>query len=338
MRKPECGISEASSIKRKPSTRYDLSELNDLNHLNKPVKRKPIDISGFRHLYPFTSHHLDLNGLKYHYIDEGQGDPIVMVHGNPTWSFYYRELIKALSGRYHCIVPDHIGCGLSDKPGVRDYDYRLRNRIDDLEKMLDTLTINEKITLILHDWGGMIGMAYALRHPERIRRLVIMNTAAFLPAPTKRIPLRLRLIRHSGSLAALAVLGFNLFAIGALFMATAKGLPPEVKHGLTAPYNCWKNRIATLKFVQDIPLTPKDPSYGLVKQIDDHLKTLSKLPMLICWGAHDFVFDHDYLTEWQQRFPGAEVHLFPDAGHYVLEDVPEKIIPLTRDFLNEHPL
>ena len=302
------------------------------------LKSKPIDISGIRHLYPFKSHYLDINGLKYHYIDEGQGDPIVMVHGNPTWSFYYRELIKALSGRYRCIVPDHIGCGLSDKPGVRDYDYRLHSRIDDLENLLDTLTIHEKITLILHDWGGMIGMAYALRHPEKIRRLVVINTAAFLPPPTKRIPLRLRIIRNSGPLAVLAVLGLNLFAVGALFMASEKGLSAEVKKGLTAPYNCWKHRLATLKFVQDIPLVEKDSSYRLVKEVDEHLQVFSKLPMLICWGAHDFVFDQDYLTEWQRRFPAAEVHLFQDAGHYVLEDVPEKIIPLTQDFLKEHPL
>jgi pimeloyl-ACP methyl ester carboxylesterase len=302
------------------------------------LKRKPIDISDLRHLYPFTSHYLDLNGLKYHYIDEGEGDPIVMVHGNPTWSFYYRELIKALSGHYRSIVPDHIGCGLSDKPEVTNYDYRLRSRIDDLDNLLDTLTIDEKITLILHDWGGMIGMAYALRHPEKIRRLVVMNTAAFLPPPTKRIPVRLSIIRNSGPLAGLAVLGFNLFAVGALFMASKKGLSPEVKKGLTAPYNCWKNRIATLKFVQDIPLAEKDPSYRLVKQVDDQLQTLSELPMLICWGERDFVFDQDYLSEWQRRFPEAEVHGFPDAGHYVLEDVSEKIIPLINDFLKRHPL
>jgi pimeloyl-ACP methyl ester carboxylesterase len=302
------------------------------------LKRKPIDISDLRHLYPFTSHYLDLNGLKYHYIDEGEGDPIVMVHGNPTWSFYYRELVKALSGNYRSIVPDHIGCGLSDKPEVAVYDYRLRSRIDDLDNLLDTLALDEKITLILHDWGGMIGMAYALRHPEKIRRLVVMNTAAFLPPPAKRIPVRLSIIRRTGPLADLAVLGFNLFAVGALFMASEKRLSAEVKKGLTAPYNCWKNRIATLKFVQDIPLVEKDPSYRLVKQIDDQLQALSKLPMLIFWGEHDFVFDLDYLSEWQRRFPEAEVHRFPDAGHYVLEDVPEKIIPLTQDFLKQHPL
>jgi len=302
------------------------------------LKRKPVDISGLRHLYPFTSHYLDLSGLRYHYIDEGQGEPIVMVHGNPTWSFYYRKLIKALSKRYRSIAPDHIGCGLSDKPGVTEYDYRLHSRIDDLDNLLGSLTTDEKITLILHDWGGMIGMAYALRHPEKICRLVVMNTAAFLPPTAKRIPLRLSIIRRSGPMAALAVLGFNIFAKGALSIASKKGLSAEVKRGLLAPYNCWKNRMATLKFVQDIPLVEKDPSYLLVKQVDDQLQTLSELPMLICWGKHDFVFDQDYLSEWQRRFPAAEVHCFPDAGHYVLEDVPEKIIPLTQDFLNQHPL
>jgi len=302
------------------------------------LKRKPVDISGLRHLYPFTSHYLDLSGLRYHYIDEGQGEPIVMVHGNPTWSFYYRKLIKALSKRYRSIAPDHIGCGLSDKPGVTEYDYRLHSRIDDLDNLLGSLTTDEKITLILHDWGGMIGMAYALRHPEKICRLVVMNTAAFLPPTAKRIPLRLSIIRRSGPMAALAVLGFNIFAKGALSMASKKGLSAEVKRGLLAPYNCWKNRMANLKFVQDIPLVEKDPSYLLVKQVDDQLQTLSELPMLICWGKHDFVFDQDYLSEWQRRFPAAEVHCFPDAGHYVLEDVPEKIIPLTQDFLNQHPL
>ena len=291
-----------------------------------------------RHLYPFTSHYLDLNGLKYHYIDEGEGDPIVMVHGNPTWSFYFRELIKALSPQYRTIVPDHIGCGLSDKPDSKNYDYRLKNRVDDLEVLIQNLEIKEKITLVLHDWGGFIGMAYALRHPERIGRFVVMNTAAFLPPRDKPIPMMLKLIRILRPFATLAVLGFNLFAYGALCKNSYKGLPKDVKSGLIAPYNCWKNRIATLKFVQDIYLVEKNPSYGIVKQVEDGLESFTNFPMLICWGEHDFVFDHDYLSEWQRRFPEAEVHRFPDAGHYVLEDVPEKIIPLAQGFLKRHPL
>ena len=301
------------------------------------LKRKPIDISGFKHLYPFKSHYIDLNGLKYHYIDEGSGEPIVMVHGNPTWSFYFRDLIKALSGQYRVIAPDHIGCGLSDKPDSKTYDYRLKNRVDDLEALIENLKIKEKITLVLHDWGGFIGMAYALRHPERICRFVLMNTAAFLPPPGKPIPIILKLIRGLKPFAVLAVQGFNLFARGALFKNSYKGLSKDVKAGLIAPYNCWQNRIATLKFVQDIHLTENNPSYGVVKQIDKNMKLFLKFPILICWGEHDFVFDLDYLDEWLRRFPDAEVHRFSDAGHYVLEDVPEKIIPLTRDFLQRQP-
>lgn len=301
------------------------------------LKRKPIDLKSFRHLYPFKSHYLDLNGLKYHYVDEGSGQPVVMLHGNPTWSFYFRDLIKALSGQYRVIAPDHIGCGLSDKPDSKAYDYKLKSRVDDLESLIENLKIKEKISLVLHDWGGFIGMAYALRHPERIGRFVLMNTAAFLPPPGKPIPIILIMIRRLRLLAMFAVQGFNLFALGALFINSYKGLSKEVKAGLIAPYNCWQNRIATLKFVQDIHLTENNPSYGVVKQVDNKMKLFLNLPILICWGKHDFVFDLDYLKEWQRRFPDADAHIFPEAGHYVLEDVPEKIIPLTREFLQKHP-
>jgi len=280
---------------------------------------------------------MDLNGLKYHYVDEGSGEPVVMVHGNPTWSFYFRELIKALSGQYRVIAPDHIGCGLSDKPDSKTYEYKLKNRVDDLEVLIENLKINEKITLVLHDWGGFIGMAYALRHPERICRFILMNTAAFLPPPGKPIPIILKLIRSLKSFGMLAVQGFSLFALGALFKNSHKGLSKDVKAGLIAPYNCWKNRIATFKFVQDIHLTENNPSYKIVKQVDNNLKLFLNIPILICWGEHDFVFDSDYLNEWQRRFPAAEVHCFSEAGHYVLEDVSEKIIPLTRDFLQRLP-
>jgi pimeloyl-ACP methyl ester carboxylesterase len=301
------------------------------------LKQKPIDISKFRHLYPFRSHYMDLNGLKYHYVDEGSGEPVVMVHGNPTWSFYFRELIKSLCGRYRTIAPDHIGCGLSDKPDSKTYGYKLKNRVDDLEVLIENLKLKEKITLVLHDWGGFIGMAYALRHPERICRIVLMNTAAFLPPPGKPIPIILKLIRGLKPFASLAVQGFNLFALGALFKNSYKGLSKDVKAGLIAPYNCWKNRIATLKFVQDIHLSENNPSYRVIKQLDNNLKSFLNIPMLICWGEHDFVFDSDYLDEWIRRFPGAEVHRFAEAGHYVLEDASEKIIPIVDRFLRRNP-
>jgi pimeloyl-ACP methyl ester carboxylesterase len=300
--------------------------------------RNRIETSGLSALYPFSSHFLERNGLKYHFIDEGTGDPIVMLHGNPTWSFYFRTLVKELSSEYRTIVPDHIGCGLSDKPDSNIYDYRLKSRVDDIEALLAFLDIRKKITLILHDWGGMIGMSYAIRHPESIERLVVMNTAAFLPPLGKRIPIRLLTIRNFKLLANIAVLGLNLFALSALFMASHKGLSREVKSGLIAPYNCWKNRVAILKFVQDIPMSEKDPSYDLVKETDENLNQFSKIPMLICWGKRDFVFDTEYLDEWKRRFPKAEVYCYPEAGHYVLEDVPDKIVLHLHDFLKRHSL
>jgi haloalkane dehalogenase len=300
------------------------------------LKSKPVDITPFKHLYPFESHYLDINGLKYHYLDEGDGEPLVMVHGNPTWSFYFRELIKHLSPQYRIIVPDHMGCGLSDKPDINAYGYGLEDRIDDLERLIEQLNPGHNLTLILHDWGGMIGMGYAVRHPQRIRRLVVMNTYAFLPPAGYRVPLSGHFIRQAGPLAALAVRGFNLFAVGALYLASRKGLAKEVKKGLTAPYNCWHHRIAVLRFVQDIPLSSKDLSYPLAKTIDDNLALFNKTPILICWGKHDFVFNENFFDEWRRRFPEAETHRFSDAGHYILEDVPDKIVPLVRDFLQRH--
>ncbi len=297
-----------------------------------------IDISSFKHLYPFTSHYLNINELKYHYIDEGSGEPVIMVHGNPTWSFYYRSLIKALSGNYRAIAVDHMGCGLSDKPNPDVYGYRYKNRVDDLEKLIDSLDLKKQVTLVLHDWGGAIGAAWAVKHPEKVGRLVITNTSAFLPPGKKKIPLRLWLIRNISMFAKPAVLGLNIFSRAALFMASSKGLSKEIKTGLTAPYNSWENRMATLKFVQDIPLKPKDPSYDLIKYVDDNLYKLSDIPMLICWGNRDFVFDRDYLAEWKHRFPNADVHAYEDANHYVLEDVPERVIPLVKDFLKNHPV
>jgi haloalkane dehalogenase len=296
------------------------------------------DHTSYRHLYPFESHTLDRGGLRYHYLDEGDGQPVVMVHGNPTWSFYFRELVKGLRDSYRCVVPDHIGCGLSDKPGDDRYAYVLERRVDDLEALLDHLGLDRGVTLVMHDWGGMIGMACALRRPERIARFVMLNTAAFLMPTGKSLPWRLWALHGRNPLASLLARGFNLFAWGATLMATAKGLPRAVRAGLIAPYDSWANRIATLRFVQDIPLRPGDRSYALAKWVDDNLLLFKEVPMLICWGERDFVFDSHFLNEWRRRFPKAEVHSFADAGHYVLEDAREEIVALVRGFLARHSI
>jgi len=292
----------------------------------------------FRTLYPFQSHFMNIRGFRYHYLDEGSGDPVIMVHGNPTWSFYYRGLVNGLSQGYRTIVPDHLGCGLSDKPKIGQYDYRLKSRVEDLETVISGLSLQRPVTLIVHDWGGMIGMAYARKHHRRIGRLIVLNTAAFPPPTGKRLPLRLRLIRDVPMVGIPAVLGLNLFVEGALAMAPRHRLSKSVRKGLRAPYNSPRNRLATLKFVQDIPLTDQDSGFDIVKDVGDHLHLLRHIPMMICWGAHDFVFDRDYYDEWRRRFPKAEAHYMTEAGHYILEDAPETVLTRVKSFLERHPL
>jgi len=283
--------------------------------------------------YPFKSNYLTIGGLRYHYLDEGRGEPLVMLHGNPTWSFYFRRLVEKFSATHRVIVPDHIGCGLSDKPGSGQYDFRLRSRIDDLNALIEHLIPDQPVTLIVHDWGGMIGLGWAVDHLEHVRRLVIMNTAGFFPPGRKAIPWRLRLLRRPNPVMDWAVLHLNLFARAALYMAPRRPLPPAVKAGLIAPYDTPRHRLATLKFVQDIPLSPADPSGPIVARVDRELDRITARPVLLIWGRHDFVFDRDYFDEWRRRMPQAEVHWLDEAGHYLLEDAPEKIADLIDAFL-----
>src|SRR3954468_5018748 len=166
-------------------------------------------------LYPFAGRWFEGKGLRLHYPDEGHGEPVVMLHGNPTWSFFYRDLVRALRGGYRCVVPDHIGCGLSDKPDDARYDYTLEQRVLDLEALLDHLGLGGGLTLVLHDWGGMIGMAYASRHPERVRRLVVLNTAAFRMPAGKRLPWSLWACRNTPA-GPLLVRGLNAFSRAAV--------------------------------------------------------------------------------------------------------------------------
>lgn len=263
---------------------------------------------------------------------------MVMVHGNPTWSFFYRSLIDAFSDRYRIIVPDHMGCGLSDRPSEDQYGYQLKNRVDDLSCLMSHLHLDQPVTLVLHDWGGMIGLAWALDHLDKVGRIIVTNTAGFFPPPGKAIPLRLKLIRSGGALMRHAVLKLNLFARAALYMAPRRSLASNVKAGLIAPYRDPQHRLATLKFVLDIPLKPEDPSGGIVQRVDQELTRIFKRPGLILWGAHDFVFDRDYYREWRRRLPHVESHWFDDAGHYLLEDIPDKIIAHIKDFLHNNPV
>ncbi len=284
------------------------------------------DLASIRQLYPFQTGRLGVPGGAISYIDEGAGLPVVMVHGNPTWSLYYRRLAVALRGSHRVIVPDHMGCGLSDKPQA--YPYRLANHIENLGLLLEQLALGP-VDLVVHDWGGAIGMGWAVRHPELVRRIVVLNTAAFL---SPRLPLRIAVCRVP-LFGDLALRGMNAFAGMATFMAVERPMPAELRRAYLLPYNSWQNRIAQLRFVQDIPLGPAHPTWATVDAIDRELPALRGKPMQILWGGKDWCFDDHFLAGWLQRFPQAQATRFDHAGHYVLEDAHEQIVPRVVEFL-----
>ncbi len=303
--------------------------------MTRVINGKPVSTEPIKALFPFESRFVEIDGFSLHYIDEGRGRPVLMLHGNPPWSFYFRNIVPPLMGRFRCIVPDHIGCGLSDKPSPRAYGYTLDRRVADLDRFIRHLGLTGKISLILHDWGGMIGLAWALANLSRIDRITVTNTSGFLLPKGKKFPLRLAFFKYLTALAVPAVSMFNLFSRGALYTAAKKPLSREAKKGLTAPYNSWKNRVATLKFVQDIPLTPKDRSFKTARHVDENLYTLETVPLQILWGKHDFVFDMHFFNEWRRRFPEAQTYLFEDAGHYLFEDKPGQTAVLIKEFLEK---
>jgi haloalkane dehalogenase len=282
--------------------------------------------------YPFESHFLGISGHRLHYIDEGEGPVVVMVHGNPTWSYYYRNIISILAETHRVIAIDHMGCGLSDKP--QDYPYTLDQHISNLQYLLQYLNV-DKYSLIVHDWGGAIGMGCAVRSPRRIERIAVMNTAAFR---SSRIPLRIRICRWP-IIGALLVRGLNGFAGPALSMAVEKPLPKETAQAYIAPYNSWQNRVAIHGFVRDIPLNSRHRSYSTLVAIEKGLSLIKEMhiPLLLLWGGKDFCFDEVFYREWCVRFPDAQRHYFPDGGHYILEDKLKELIPLFVDFFRAEP-
>lgn len=283
----------------------------------------------FRDEYPFEHHFLETPAGALHYLDEGPADapPILCVHGNPTWSFYYRRVASQLAGQARVLAPDHLGCGLSDKP--QDWSYRLADHVENLERFVLELDLTG-ITLLVHDWGGAIGCGVAARHPERFERLFLLNTAAF---PAARIPLRINLCK-TPLLGELAVRGLNAFARSAVSMAIADPgrMTPEVRRGYLAPYDSWSDRIATHRFVRDIPMSPAHPSYRTLEEIDAGLARLRDKPVRIAWGERDWCFTPAFLRMWRERFPRAEVLALEEAGHYVLEDAHEQVLPWLREF------
>jgi haloalkane dehalogenase len=284
-------------------------------------------------LYPFASREIDLDGHRYHYIDEGSGEVLLLVHGNPTWSFYWRELIRRLSPKYRIVAVDHIGCGLSDKPA--GYPYQLAQHIDNLARFVERLGL-EDMTLVGHDWGGPIALGAALADQRRYRRFVLFNTAAFR---SRRMPWRIRMCRVP-FFGRLAVQGFNGFARAALKMAVSRPerITTAVRDGILAPYDSWAHREAIYRFIADIPLARRHPSYSTLRGVEEGLPRLAGQPWLFVWGMRDWCFTPEFLERFVEFFPHAEVHRLGDAGHWVVEDAHEQIVPIMDGFLERNPL
>lgn len=286
--------------------------------------------SDWRSEYPFRSQAIEIDSLAYHYVDQGSGDaPVVAVHGNPTWSFYWRRLIQGLAPSRRVLAVDHIGCGMSDKP--QRYDYSLAKHRDNLLEWTDRLGLR-RITLVVHDWGGAIGLAAAVEQPDRFARLVVTNTGAF---PPPYVPWRIAACR-APLVGTWGVRGLNLFARAAVTMASARyrRLPDAAAAGLLAPYDSWANRVAIDRFVRDIPTSPKHPTYAVLKRLEERLPTLAGKPALLIWGMRDWCFRPECLRRFQQVWPRAEVIEMGDVGHYVMEDAPDATVAAVADFLD----
>ncbi len=241
-------------------------------------------------------------------------------------------MVRALRDRYRVVAVDHIGCGLSDKPSPKDYSYRLAQRVADLRQFIETLDLRQ-ITLVAHDWGGGIGMGAAVAAPERFARFVLMNTGAFR---AERCPWPIH-ICHIPVLGQVAVQGLNLFVRAALRTTVAKPerMTPAVRAGYSAPYDSWAHRVAVYRFVLDIPLRPSHPSYQTLLEIEQGLAKFRQHPVCLIWGMQDWCFSPWFLNRFIDIFPQAEVHRLDDAGHYVVEDAHEQIVPLLEAFLNQ---
>jgi len=281
--------------------------------------------------FPFAPHYLDVNRSPIHYVDEGAGEPVLLLHGDPTWGYLYRRFIPILSRDVRCIVPDHMGMGKSGVP--RDpYPYRLRHHIANLEALVLQLDLTA-ITLVAHDWGGPVGLGVAVRHPDRFKRLILMNTWAFALWPGGPLPRLLEIIRSDRG--EKFVLEKNGYLEPALLGTThhPENLTPQVLQAYRAPFPTPESRTALLCWSRDIPVSETDPSYPDMERIEAGLSVFRRTPTLLVWGMRDPVLTPAVLKRWQDVFPDATTCEIGEASHFLQEDATEQVVECTKEFL-----
>jgi haloalkane dehalogenase len=271
-------------------------------------------------LYPFESHYADVAGSRVHYIDEGGGPPLLLLHGNPTWSFLYREIVKGLRDRYRCIAVDHPGFGLSSPaPG---YGFTPAEHADVLEQLVLRLDLGD-LTMMVQDWGGPIGFAVATRHPERFAAFVIANTWAW-PKGDPGTQLFSRLL--GGAIGRRLILNRNLFVERLLPAGVRRGtLPEAVMNAYRGPFPTPASRRPTAVFPREILA-----SRPFLTDIERRLPLLSGRPALIVWPTKDVAFGDRERRRWEELFADHRTVLLEGAGHYIQEDAADEIVTAIR--------
>lgn len=285
--------------------------------------------------FPFAPHYHEVNGFAMHFVDEGTGEPIVLVHGDPTWGYLWRRFIPPLARRRRCIVPDHMGMGKSGVP-EDPYPYRLHHHVANLESLLLHLDLRG-MTLVLHDWGGPVGLGVATRYPGRIKRLVLMNTWAFAPWPGAPFPRLVELIRSERG--EKFVLEKNGYLEPALLGTTHRpeNLTETVLEAYRAPFPTPTSRRALLCWSRDIPVSETDPSFAEMKRIEEGLARFTGTPTLLVWGMRDPVLPESVLRRWQRLYAKAATREIADASHFLQEDAPDRIVGCVEEFLKANP-
>ena len=282
--------------------------------------------------WPHEPRWFDSADGRMHYVDVGprDGRPVVLLHGNPTWGYLYRNFIDPLGAAGHrAIVPDYLGFGRSDKPDEPEL-YRIPRHADRLDALLESLDLRDA-TVVPQDWGGPIGLRWAVRHPERVRGLFILNTSAHRPKAKLPLPVPLRLFRTPG-VGEVMVKGLDMFKTVFLFRAGVihhERLTDEVKRAYLAPHQRWSERTPILVFPREIPSGPEAPVAGYLGDIEAGLeRDFRAKPVRIIWAMKDIAFTPQMLErDWQKTFPDARVTRIDDAGHYLQEDAHERIVP-----------
>ncbi|HET6370398.1 MAG TPA: alpha/beta fold hydrolase [Nitrospiria bacterium] len=276
-------------------------------------------------LYPFEHRFLSVDGIEIHYVDEGSGPTILFLHGNPTWSFLYRDIIRGLRETFRCVALDYPGFGLSEKP--EHYGYRPEEHARVVEGFVERLGL-ENYFVMGQDWGGPIGLWVAGRRPERIAGLILGNTWAWPVNGDWHFEWFSRLF--GGAAGKLAIREFNLFVRLLLpgGVVHKERLTPEVWDAYLLPFRTRQSRLPTYVFPRSIRL-----SGPFLAEVEEGLPALKEKPVLILWGSKDPAFRSKERMRLESYFPNHMTVLLGDASHFIQEDAPEQIV---REISNWH--